>query len=95
MTFLKKRRRHPRQKVNWFVTMQTPKASRIGELKDISRGGAFVYCDTPLEPEELFNIVISVPESGTSLTGRGIVVWSNPYGMGVKFHSMSVKDLSS
>ena len=71
--------------------METSKASRIGELKNISRGGAFVYCDTPLAEKELFKMVISVPGSGSSLTGEGRVVWSNPYGMGVKFHSMSVK----
>ena len=91
MTFLKKRRKHQRKKVNWFATMETSKATRIGELKDISRGGAFVYCDMPLAAKELFKIVISVPGSEASLTGEGRVVWSNPYGMGVKFHSMSIK----
>ncbi len=89
MTTSKEKRRHPRKEANWFVTIETSGASRVVETKDISRGGAFIYCDRPLESEQLFNMVISAPGMRNSITAEARVVWSNPYGMGVRFHSVS------
>jgi len=83
------RRNHSRNEVNWFVTLETSGGTRIGETKDVSRGGAFIYCARPLEPRETFSFVISVPQRGTALTGKGRVVWSNPYGMGVRLNMAS------
>ncbi|UCE83662.1 MAG: PilZ domain-containing protein [Deltaproteobacteria bacterium] len=83
------KRSHSRSKVKWFVTLETSKGTRIGETRDVSRGGAFIYCDRPLGPRETFSFVITVPQRGTALTGKGKVVWSNPYGMGVRLHMAS------
>ena len=89
MTTSKEKRRYPRNEVNWFVTIEASGASRVGETKDISRGGAFIYCDRPLESEQLFKMVISAPGMRNSITAEARVVWSNPNGMGAKFHSVS------
>ena len=89
MTTSKEKRRHPRKEASCFVTIETSGASRFGETKDISSGGAFIYCDRPLESEELFKVVISGPGMRNSITAEARVVWSNPYGMGVRFHSVS------
>ena len=89
MTTSKENRKHPRKEANWFVTIETSGASRVGETKDISRGGAFIYCDRPLESEQLFKMVISAPGMRNSITAEARVVWSTPNGMGVRFHSVS------
>ena len=89
MTSPKEKRRYPRNEVNWFVTIETSGASRVGETKDISRGGAFIYCDRPLESTQLLKMVISAPGMRNSITAKARMVWSNPYGMGVRFHSVS------
>lgn len=83
------RRRHPRKNVRWFVTIEASGVSRTGETKDVSISGAFIYCDRPLEPNQIFKMVISAPEMRTSITGEARVVWSAPSGMGVRFNSLS------
>jgi hypothetical protein len=69
--------------------MEASGLSRTGETKDISISGAFIYCDRPLEPNQVFKMVISAPEMRTSITGEAKVVWSAPSGMGVRFCSLS------
>ena len=92
MTESQDRRRHLRRNVSWFVTLETSDATIIGETKDISPSGAFIYCDSPLEPKQIFKLRISAPEMRTSLTGEARVVWSGPDGMGVRFRSLSKSD---
>jgi hypothetical protein len=92
MTESQNRRRHLRRNVSWFVTLETSDASIIGETKDISPTGAFIYCDSPPEPKQIFKLIISAPEMRSSLTAEARVVWSAPYGIGVRFHSLSRSD---
>jgi hypothetical protein len=89
MTEAQDRRRHLRRNVSWFVTLENSGATIIGETKDISPTGAFIYCDSPPEPKQIFKLIISAPEMRTSLTGEARVVWSAPYGIGVRFRSLS------
>jgi hypothetical protein len=88
MTKSKERRRDVRRNVRWLVTLEVSGATRIGETKDISPNGAFIYCNSPLGPNQIFKMMISAPEMRTSLTGEARVVWSAPDGMGVRFRSL-------
>ena len=55
------RRRHPRAKAKWSVTLETAQGVINTETLDISLEGAFVRCLDPLKPEEPFKMVVNIP----------------------------------
>lgn len=87
------KRGHPRLSVSWHATIPTAHGVLNAQLRDISQGGAFAVCPTPLPLSERFDIVIEVPQR-PPLTLQAEVVWSNANvpgdavvnrGMGVRF----------
>ena len=101
MASRQERRRHPRAKAKWSVTLETAQGVINTETLDISLEGAFVRCLDPLEPEEPFKMVINVPNSDRRLAVDSEVVWVNvhgpdhsvtPRGMGVQFTQLSSDD---
>ena len=95
------RRRHPRVKAKWSVTLETAQGVINTETLDISLEGAFVRCLDPLQPEEPFKMVINIPNSDRRLAVDSEVVWVNvhgpdhsvtPRGMGVQFNQLSGND---
>ena len=95
------RRRHPRAKAKWSVTLETVQGVINTETLDISLEGAFVRCLDPLKPEEPFKMVINIPNSDRRLAVDSEVVWVNvhgpdhsvtPRGMGVQFTQLSSND---
>jgi uncharacterized protein (TIGR02266 family) len=95
------RRRHPRVKAKWSVTLETAQGVINTETLDISLEGAFVRCLDPLQPEEPFKMVINIPNSDRRLAVDSEVVWVNvhgpdhsvtPRGMGVQFTQLSNND---
>jgi hypothetical protein len=67
--------------------------------KDISEGGAYVCCATPLGPKKEFCMVINAPDK--QLNVKVEVVWANTYGlndeitprgMGVRFMNITGED---
>ena len=83
---MEERRKYARSKKSWFITIETHEGSISGETENISSGGAFIRCEKPLAPNEIFDMVITLPDRGTSLKGRAEVIWSTQHGMGVTFH---------
>ena len=83
---MEEKRRHPRSEASWVITIENPEATISGETENISSGGAFIRCEKPLAPKEIFDMVITLPDRGTSLKGKAEVVWSTQRGMGVLFH---------
>ncbi|UCG14743.1 MAG: PilZ domain-containing protein [Deltaproteobacteria bacterium] len=79
-------RRYHRTEVNWPVTIETPEGSIEGETTNISSGGAFISCKSPLTANEVFEMFIHIQDRENSLRGKVEVVWLSPRGMGVKFH---------
>jgi len=89
----KEKRRHPRVAVSWEASMgNSPPADSV-QLRDISLGGAFVVCATPLDLNEKFEISIHLPNK-EHLQLNAEVVWSNMNvpeekvvnrGMGIRF----------
>jgi uncharacterized protein (TIGR02266 family) len=95
------RRRHPRAKAKWSVTLETAQGVINTETLDISLEGAFVRCLDPLQPEEPFKMLINIPNSNRRLAVDSEVVWVNvhgpdhsvtPRGMGVQFTRLSGND---
>jgi hypothetical protein len=82
---MEERRKYTQSKESWFITIETPEGSISGETENISSDGAFIRCEKPLAPNEIFDMVITLPDSGTTLKGRAEVVWSTELGMGVTF----------
>jgi hypothetical protein len=50
------KRRHPRAKVNWPLTIRGFRGAIRGEMKDVSAGGALLYANDPLRTREIFSI---------------------------------------
>jgi hypothetical protein len=89
----------PRPELKWPVSAQVGGGILHGETKDISPQGAFIRCRKPLNLNEVFDMVVDVPEK--SLNVKAEVVWSNihgpddtitPRGMGVRFVQISQED---
>jgi len=81
------RRRNSRVQVNYPVTLQSSEETMTGQMKNLSSGGAFIDCEKPLAPGEIFNLSIHMEDRGTSLATKAQVVWSISRGMGVRFLS--------
>ena len=79
------RRRNPRVQDKWPVTIQSSDETMTGEMKDLASGGAFINCEKPLSPGEIFNISIHIQDRAKSLPAKAQVVWSSSSGMGVRF----------
>ena len=91
------KREHPRADINWPVSMETSGGTVVGEVKNISLGGAFICCKKPLPLREVFRLTMSGPDN-EPVMATAQVVWSNANvpkekvinrGMGVRFINMS------
>jgi hypothetical protein len=87
------KRTQPRLSVSWNASFAAPYGPGRAQLKDISLGGAFVVCPSPLPLYNRFQIVIELPDR-TPLALNAEVVWSNANvsadmivnrGMGIRF----------
>jgi Tfp pilus assembly protein PilZ len=101
MVIPRERRRHPRARAKWSVTLQTAQGVINTEMHDISSEGAFIRCLDPLGLAETFKMVINIPQSDRRLIVDSEVVWINslgpddsatPRGMGVQFTEISGND---
>ena len=88
----KERRKYPRVRVRWVVSIQAADGSRQGEMEDISLGGAFICCDKPPRPNE--KILLTYKDHSHNIKVLAQVAWTNntsgssgdkPTGMGVQF----------
>ena len=82
----KENRQHPRSKVNWPVTIKTPQETISAQMRDVSPNGAFIDCDRPMTPNDIFFLSIHIHPSIVSLSSMAESIWSTRGGMGVKFH---------
>jgi hypothetical protein len=98
MTF-EEHRVHPRASLKWSVSLEIEGKITEGVTKNISEGGAYVCCATPLGPKAEFFMVINAPDK--QLNVKAEVVWANTYslndeitpmGMGVRFMDITGED---
>jgi hypothetical protein len=96
----KTQKKNPKHKLNFPTTVVTQDGKMDGEAQNISLLGAFVSCQEPLSPGEVFEIIIKLPDS-TQLTLPAETVWDNTNvaeeriitrGMSVRFREMSDMD---
>ena len=82
---------------NWRISMETPTGVMAAEIRNISLGGAFIFCRMPLRVGEVFHMTIIGPDREL-VRATAEVVWSNANaplgkvtnrGMGVRFIKMS------
>jgi uncharacterized protein (TIGR02266 family) len=88
------RRGYPRAKLKWPVAIKTEEGSIEGVTRNITPDGCFITCRRPLKLNVVFDLVIKIPNSKSSIEAKAEVVWSNiygpddeitPRGMGVRF----------
>lgn len=101
MVIPRERRKHPRAKAKWSVTLETSQGVINTETHDVSLAGAFIRCLDPLMPEEAFKMAINIPHSDRRLIVDSEVIWVNvhgpdhsltPRGMGVQFCQLASGD---
>ena len=90
---------HPRANLKWTVSLELDGKFTEGVTKDISEGGAYVCCATPLGPKAEFCMIINSPDKEINVKAE--VVWANTYslnekitpmGMGVRFMDITGED---
>ena len=88
----KENRKHLRSKVQCPVEFMTSSGSMYGEIRNLSKGGAFISSSKVIDPLNDFPVVIS-PQKGKYLIAMANLVWSKTFfednlvfhGMGVRF----------
>ena len=70
------RRRYPRARIEWAVTIKTKKGVIAGITLNVSAGGATLRFPNPPLLHEVFEMTISVPELDRPLLVEAQVVWS-------------------
>lgn len=95
------RRKHPRSKVRWPITIFTSDRSTIeGETRNITVDGMLICCDEPLPLNEILSMSI-MPPNHQAMNVVGKVIWSDLYaideenttlGMGLCFVKISDGD---
>jgi c-di-GMP-binding flagellar brake protein YcgR len=95
------RRQHPRVELAVPVFAKTNRKLISGTTKDISKGGAFICCQRPLQSGEVFELLISTDLRSPPIRAIAEVVRSHdscpdsesePHGMAVQFIIISDSD---
>jgi c-di-GMP-binding flagellar brake protein YcgR len=88
----KDRRKHQRAKVVWPVIMENNRNIISGETQDISAGGAYISCRTPLKPVEV-SMYVSVSFLSPRIRAMAEVVRSDVLGSanGVEYYGIAVR----
>jgi c-di-GMP-binding flagellar brake protein YcgR len=89
---VEERRKYPRIRVRWAVSIQAADGSSQGEIEDISLGGAFIICEKPPRPND--KVLLNYRDHSKQMQVIAQVAWTNhesessrdkPTGVGVKF----------
>ena len=70
------RRRYPRAKIEWPVSVKTDQGMVTGYTLNLSAGGATVRLQNPPLVHELIEMTIKIPELDRLLSVEAQVVWS-------------------
>ncbi len=74
--YIDERRRYPRAKVEWPVTIKIDQGKIKGVTLNLSAGGATIRCQSPPLMHEVFEVTIKIPDLKRSLVVDAQVVWS-------------------
>lgn len=93
----RERRKYHRAEVKWPVIVKQSQEPLKSVTINVSAAGAFIRCEKPINPKEIVEIVINIPDINRPFKIIGEVMWSNthgpddnitPHGMGVKFKNI-------
>ena len=70
------RRRYPRARIEWSVTIKTDKGVVAGVTLNVSAGGATLRFQNPPLLDKVFEMTIRIPELDRPLMVEAKVVWS-------------------
>ncbi len=96
------RRLHSRAKVSWPAVVVSKHATIQGRVDNLSRGGALLHLEGPVEENESIRVAIEIPEYNDviSTVGRVVRLYSidtkdekYTYAVGVQFTDLSSEDL--
>ncbi len=100
MTSGSERRKQPRIKAKWPVTIITEQSTIDGHSINITASGLFVQCGEQFQENEICQLIISIPNRDPILV-KGNMIWSNlggadkqgyRSGMGFSFIKISKED---
>lgn len=95
------KRQYVRAQVGYPVMVKSSQGLMLGQITDISPGGAFICCQEPSEPGEILKMTIRVSPMSPPLKAKGKVIRSHIYclddetmchGMSVRFTKISDDD---
>lgn len=75
------RRKNPRSKIKWPVTVLTENGTIEGETRDFAVDGISIRCVEPLRMDQVFRMGVMPPDR-QMIEFTGKVVWSDLYGIG-------------
>jgi hypothetical protein len=76
LTSENERRKHPRVKVKWPVTIITDQSTFDGESINITDSGLFIRCWEQLHENETCQLIIEIPNRDPIVV-KGTMIWSN------------------
>jgi hypothetical protein len=79
------RRKHPRIKAKWPVTIITDQSSFLGESINITDSGLFIRCGEQLHENEICQLIIGIPNRDPIVV-KGQMIWWNLGGAAHKGH---------
>ena len=95
------KRQYVRAQVGYPVLVKSSRGFMVGQVRDISLGGAFICCQVPSEPGKVLKLTIRFSPMSSPLKVKGKVIRSNVYclddetmchGMSVRFTRISDDD---
>jgi c-di-GMP-binding flagellar brake protein YcgR len=87
------KRQYVRAQVGYPVMVKSSQGLMVGQVKDISPGGAFICCQWPSEPGKVLEMTIRVSPMSPPLKAKGKVMRSRIYCLDeeTRCHGMSVR----
>ena len=86
-------RQYIRAQVGYPVMVKSSQGLMVGQVKDISAGGAFICCQWPSEPGKVLEMTIRFSPMSPPLKAKGEVIRSHIYCLDdeTRCHGMSVR----
>jgi len=76
LTITLEKRKFPRIKARWPITIITNRCLIEGELRNITANGIFARCKEQLQENKTYRIFITLPQNRYAAV-KGKVIWSN------------------
>ena len=83
------RRKHPRIKANWPVTIITDETTFVGQSVNITDSGLFIQCGEQMKENEVCQLIIAIP-GRDPIVVKGTMIWSNIGDSGRKGHTLGM-----